>query len=132
LLLLKLAALTGEARYREAAERSIGTVTAYAADYPTGFGNWLTAIDFALAPVVELAIVGDPAATDTHQLVEPALGGFRPHQVLAVSPEPERSAVPLLADRVALDGKPTAYVCRNFTCRLPVTDPAALLAELAG
>ncbi len=131
LLLLKLTALTGDGRYREAAERAIGTVTAYAAEYPTGFANWLTAIDFALAPVVEIAIVGDPDATATHQLLEPVRQGFRPHQVLAVSPAPERSAVPLLADRIAIDGKPTAYVCRTFTCRLPVTDPDALGAELA-
>jgi uncharacterized protein YyaL (SSP411 family) len=39
--------------------------------------------------------------------------------------------VPLLADRVALDGRPTAYVCRGFACRLPVTDATALAGELA-
>jgi hypothetical protein len=132
MLLLKLAALTGEGRYREAAELAIGTVTTYVADYPTGFANWLTAIDFALAPVVEIAIVGDIDATDTHHLLKPVQQGFRPNQVLAASPAPERSAVPLLANRVAIDGKPTVYVCRNFACRLPVTDPKALLAELAG
>ena len=132
LLLLKLAALTGDGRYREAAERAIGTVTTYAADYPTGFANWLTAIDFALAPVVEIAIVGDPDATDTHHLLEPVQRGFRPNQVVAASAAPEGSAISLLADRIAIDGKPTAYVCRNFTCRLPVTDPEALIAQLAG
>jgi uncharacterized protein YyaL (SSP411 family) len=46
--------------------------------------------------------------------------------VVAVSPEPDASAVPLLAGRTAIDGRPTAYLCRNFACRLPVTDPAAL------
>jgi len=42
------------------------------------------------------------------------------------------SAVPLLHDRVAIGGVPTAYVCRGFTCDLPVTEPAALERQLAG
>jgi uncharacterized protein YyaL (SSP411 family) len=53
--------------------------------------------------------------------------------VLAVaSPEAAAaSAVPLLHDRVALDGRPTAYVCRDFVCALPVTTVEALVAQLA-
>ena len=42
------------------------------------------------------------------------------------------SEVPLLHDRVAIDGRPTAYVCRNFACNLPVTDAAALAEQLQG
>ena len=45
--------------------------------------------------------------------------------------EPAASVVPLLHDRIALDGRPTAYVCRRFVCRLPVVEPAALRAEHA-
>ena len=41
------------------------------------------------------------------------------------------AAVPLLAGRGLVDGGAAAYVCRNFTCRLPVTDPAALRAGLS-
>ncbi len=57
-------------------------------------------------------------------------GGFRPNQVVSVAADPAASSMPLLADRVALDGRPTAYVCRGFVCRLPVTDPAALREQL--
>ena len=131
LVLLRLAAWTGEGRYRDAAERAMRTVTGFVARYPTGFAQWLSAMDLALAPVVEVAIVGDPADPATQALIAETTRGFRPNQVVAVSADPGTSVVPLLADRVAIDGKPTAYVCRGFVCRLPVTTPEALRAELA-
>ena len=131
LVLLRLAAWTGEGRYRDAAERAMRTVTGFVARYPTGFAQWLSAMDSALAPVVEVAIVGDPADAATQALIAETTRGFRPNQVVAVSADPGTSVVPLLADRLAIDGKPTAYVCRGFVCRLPVTTPEALRAELA-
>jgi uncharacterized protein YyaL (SSP411 family) len=129
LVLLRLAALTGEGRYRTAAERAIRQVTAFVGRYPGGFANWLTAIDFALAPVLEVAVVGDAAAPDTDRLLAPAREGFRPHQVVAVG-DPAASGVPLLEGRFALNGRPTAFVCRNFACRQPVDEPEALAALL--
>ncbi|HEY7970994.1 MAG TPA: hypothetical protein VID95_13445, partial [Candidatus Limnocylindrales bacterium] len=57
--------------------------------------------------------------------------GARPDVVVAVSGDPATSVVPLLADRTMIDGRPTAYVCRDFACRLPVTDPESLRAQLA-
>jgi hypothetical protein len=38
--------------------------------------------------------------------------------------------MPLLEGRAAIDGKPTAYVCRHYTCELPVTERAALAKQL--
>ena len=131
-VLLRLAALTGEGRYRDAAERALGTVSAFLARYPTGFAQWLVAASFAASDVVEVAIVGDPADAATRELLGPVWSTWRPQQVLALAP-PDRvgvSEVPLLRDRVAIDGRPTAYVCRNFVCSLPVTDASALLEQL--
>jgi uncharacterized protein YyaL (SSP411 family) len=130
LVLLRLAAWTGEVRYRDAADAAFRTVTAYLERYPTGFAQWLVALDLAFAPAVEVAIVGDPDDPATRALTAETTRGFRPHQVVAVSSTPQTSAIPLLADRTAIEGRPTAYVCRGFVCRLPVTDPAALRAEL--
>ena len=129
-VLLRLASWTGEGGYRDAAERAMRAVVPFAVRYPTGFGQWLSAMDLALAPAVEVAIVGpldDPATTG---LLAETRRGFRPNQVVSVSSDPAASAVPLMAERVALDGRPTAYVCRSFVCRLPVTDPEALRAQL--
>jgi hypothetical protein len=131
LVLLRLAAFTGEARYREAAERALKLVVPAVARYPQAFGQWLNAVDFAIAPVVEVAIAGDPEAPGTRALLDVVQRSYRPWQVLAASGSPDTSAVPLLAERRALGGRATAYVCRNFACRQPVSDPAALAAQLA-
>jgi uncharacterized protein YyaL (SSP411 family) len=130
-VLLRLAALTGESRYREAAERALATTTPYTVRYPTAFAQWLQATDFALAPVAEVAIVGDPDDPATRELLEIAAGGYAPNRVVAASPlTGGPSAVPLLAERTRQQGRPTAYVCRQLACRLPVTDPDALRDQL--
>jgi len=131
IVLLRLAALTGEDRYLTAAERAIATVTPFLGRYPTGFANWLSAASLAVGGIVELAIAGDPADPATRTLIDVARSGARPDLVVAVTADPSASVIPLLADRVTIDGRPTAYVCRRFACRLPVTDPGALAAQLA-
>jgi uncharacterized protein len=130
LVLLRVAALTGTNRYREAAERALATVTSFLVRYPTGFANWLSAAELAVGGIVELAIVGDPTAADTRALLAAASAGGRRDLVVAVAADPGASVVPLLADRVAINGRATAFVCRNFACRLPVTEPAALTDQL--
>jgi hypothetical protein len=130
-VLLRLAAWTGEGSYRSIAERSLGLVAGVVGEYPTAFGNWLAAMDLSLADVVELAVIGDPDESATKVLLGPAIAGFRPNQVLAATRDPGTSAIPLLHGRFALNGRPTAFVCRNFACRQPVTEPEALAALLA-
>jgi uncharacterized protein YyaL (SSP411 family) len=130
-VLLRLAALTGETRYRVAAEGAMRTVTSYLARYPTGFANWLSAAHLAVEGIDELAVVGDPVDGATRALLEVATDGWRPNLVLAVSSVASASTVPLLEGRDLIGGRPTAYLCRDFACRLPVTDPNALREQLA-
>ncbi len=129
LVLLRLAALTGEGRYRSEAERAIRTVAGLAARHPTAFAKWLVAIDFSLASVAEVAIVGEPDDPATRALLAVVARHGAP-SVVSVSADPSASAVPLLEGRRAINGRPTAYVCRGFSCRLPVTEPDALADQL--
>jgi uncharacterized protein YyaL (SSP411 family) len=129
-ILLRLAALTGEGRFRAAAEAALAGMGPYLAKYPTAFAQWLVALELAHAGIDEVAIVGDPAAPATRALLDVVDRAHRPFVVVAGSASPEASAVPLLAGRFALDGKPTAFVCHDFACRLPVTEPEALEALL--
>jgi uncharacterized protein len=130
-VLLKLAAYTAEPRYRELAEGALGSVHDAVARYPTAFGQWLVAYEFAVGQPREIAVVGDPASAGTRALLDVICGGFRPNQVVALKRPGADSPVPLLADREPVNGRPTVYVCQNFACQMPVTDPSAL-AKLLG
>jgi uncharacterized protein YyaL (SSP411 family) len=131
-VLLRLAAFTGEGRYRDPAERAIGTVAAYMTRYPTGFAQWLVAASFAAGDAVEVAVVGDPTSSEGRELLAPVWSAWRPFQVLAAAPADAAggSAIALLHDRPQLDGRPTAYVCRDFVCALPVSSPERLIDQL--
>jgi uncharacterized protein YyaL (SSP411 family) len=129
-VLLRLHALTGEARYRDAAAAALAPMAALAVRHPTAFAQWLLAIQFADAAVDEVAVIGDPRSPAGAALLEVARRGHRPWQVLAASADPSASIVPLLADRVAVAGQATAYACRSFVCRQPVTLPEALAGLL--
>jgi hypothetical protein len=131
-VLLRLAAFTGEGRYRDAAERAIGTVAPLIARYPTAFAQWLVAASFAAGDAVEVAVVGDPGHAATAEVLEPVWAAWRPFQVLAAA-APEAapaSHIALLHDRPQIDGRPTAYVCRDFLCQLPVTTAPKLIDQL--
>jgi uncharacterized protein YyaL (SSP411 family) len=129
-VLLRLAALTGERVYREAAERALAGVGPYLGRYPTAFAQWLVALELAHAGMDEVAIVGDPSSPAARRLLDVVDGAFRPFLVVAAAADPGASAVPLLEARFALDGRPTAFVCRDFACRQPVHEPEALAAQL--
>ena len=129
-VLLRLADLTGHGAYRSAAERAIGLVGGIVGRHPAAFAQWLVALDSALADVIEVAVVGDPADAVTRRLLGPLRSGFHPHVAVACAPDPEASVVELLGSRFKLDGRPTAFVCRDFACRQPVVEPEALAAQL--
>jgi uncharacterized protein YyaL (SSP411 family) len=128
--LLQLGALTGEGRYRSAAEAAIRQVAPYLGRHPSAFAQWLVAADLAAGPIVEIAVIGDPADPATRRLLEPASAGFRPRQVVAVATDAKASAVPLLEGRFQIDDRPTVFVCHDFACRQPVNEPEAVAAVL--
>jgi uncharacterized protein len=129
-VLLKLAALTGDQRYRDAAEAALLLVADIAPRHPTFFGQWLVALDLALARIDEVAIIGDRGLPETVDLLRVTRSGFRPNQVVASTAEPAFSSIELLDDRSRVGGHSTAYVCHGFSCLLPVSTPEALAGLL--
>ncbi|HLX59295.1 MAG TPA: thioredoxin domain-containing protein [Ktedonobacteraceae bacterium] len=132
-VLLRLAAFTGDASYRQRADDYLRSLADIMAQHPQSFGHALGALDFAMSPVKEFAIIGDPQAADTQALLRVINSRFLPNSVLACADAGNNEgdqfiapAVPLLEERPARDGKATAYVCQNFACLAPVTTPEEL------
>jgi len=128
--LLRLAAFTGERDYSEQGLAVLRLLHRTAARHPQAFGHLLQAISFDLTPRREVALVGEPLGS----LARVVRSRYRPTAVLAGMAPGDREAeavIPLLAGRTQVDGKPAAYVCENFACRLPVTEPEALERQLA-
>ena len=126
--LLRLHALTGEARYEEAAIGALRLFAPAAARHPDGFGHLLQALDFHLSGSRELALVapaGQAAPGALAPMLDVVRSSFRPRLALAAGPE-GAEAPPLLRDRPAARGRPAAYLCERFTCKAPVSDPAEL------
>lgn len=128
--LLRLVAYTGEGDYDEAARKSLSILTAAMREYPQAFGEALSAVELIAAGVVEVAIVGDPTAAKS--LLDAVQKPYRPNAITALAREnvDGEAAIPLLSYRTQRGGLPTAYVCRNFACKLPVTSVEALEQEL--
>jgi uncharacterized protein YyaL (SSP411 family) len=127
LVLQRLSGLASEPRYADLAQHSLGQMQRLLAQHPLAFGQWLIALDYALAHPREIGIVGDSEATGTCALLRVCATGYRPHQIVAVGDGgAESSVVPLLRDRGKVDGRAAAYVCVDSTCRRPVTDPGEL------
>jgi uncharacterized protein YyaL (SSP411 family) len=127
--LLRLAALTGERDYEKRAVEVLRLVHRAAARHAQAFGHLLQAMHFHFSPRREVALVGEPL----DRLAEVVRRRYRPTIVLAgmaAGDAEAEAAVPLLAGRAPVDGRPAAYVCENFACRLPVTEPEELARAL--
>ena len=112
-VLLRLAALLGRDDFRKQAEQTFGAVQAHLAQYASGFGRMLAAVDFAIGPSAEIALVGG-----TGEFLFSYRKQYLPRTVIAAG----ESDIALLRGRKATGGKPTAFICENLTCKQPVTD----------
>jgi len=125
--LLKLAAFTDNGKYRDLAEGSLRLVADMASRYPTAFGRWLSAADFALGNVKQVAVVYEAESKDASDLIRVVQSAFRPNMIIAASSHPPPNEAPsLLNDRPLKNGKATVYVCEGFVCKNPVTSISEL------
>jgi len=121
---LRLAKLTGDEKYERFALAVLRLAASQIRRYPQGFGRALSAIEFYLSPVKEIAIVGEAGSELEHEVWQ----RFLPNKVVVRSSAPERDAeeLPLLQDRTSIGGETTIYVCENFVCQRPVTEVGEL------
>jgi uncharacterized protein YyaL (SSP411 family) len=126
--LLRLAALTGEARYEAPAAGVLRLLGPVLSEHATSFAYLLGALERLVTPPLEVAIVADENGAALRREVS---GRLLPASVsVAAAPGTGADYTPLLADRALVDGKATAYVCEHFACRHPVTTPEELRTQL--
>ncbi|MEP7337511.1 MAG: thioredoxin domain-containing protein [Acidobacteriota bacterium] len=133
-VLLRLSLLTGEQEYRQKAELVLKLLAQAMLRSPSAFGHLLCALDCYLGSPYEVAIIGLPEAEDTRALIGAVFHRYLPNKVVAFAAsgdELSAQVIKLLEGRSAIEGKATAYVCRNFTCEAPVTDAARLGEQLS-
>jgi uncharacterized protein YyaL (SSP411 family) len=118
-----MAAVLDRPDYRKIAEDVFLTIGGLLKQYASGFGRMLGALDFYIGPSKEIALVGNPDV-----FLPTVRKGYMPRIVVAAGTSEE---VPLLRNRPMLDGKATAYVCENFTCKQPVTESADFEKQLS-
>jgi uncharacterized protein YyaL (SSP411 family) len=138
--LIRLAAYTGREDYRDRAERILLVFADFMQGAPNGFGHLLCALSRRLGRSLEIALVGSRRDETMQAMIEVINRRFMPYAVTALY-DPDNGdsktpdIIPLLADRPAVDGRTTVYVCENFACRRPVTtvdDLSRILDELSG
>jgi uncharacterized protein YyaL (SSP411 family) len=95
----------------------------------------MAAVDFIRGPSHEVVITGDPLGADTKAMTRALRTIYLPNKVVLLSPTQEMPPeigliAPYTQGMTTVDGKATAYVCSNFSCRRPTTDIAEMLRLL--
>ena len=127
-VLLRLAKLTGEDKYERFAMTTLRLAATQLRRHPQGFGRTLSALEFHLGVTREIALLGQRESS----LASDVLQRYLPDAVIAISSDVKEDSqvVSFLAERSQIDGKPTAYVCRDYVCERPVTTTEGLAALL--
>ena len=133
--LLKLSRLTGNHTFEDKAAKISRLMSSRVKDSEIAFPMLLTALDFGLAASQEVVIVGKRNADDTNRMLMALQKGYFPNAVVLFKPTEEKKPqinnyANFIEYMYAVDNKATAYVCTDFKCNFPTTDPAKMLDDL--
>jgi uncharacterized protein YyaL (SSP411 family) len=130
----RLAVLTGDETFRARARAALAGAGEIMRRYPTGAARALCALDYQLARVHEVVLVGPTGSEGLQAFRDGLFFRYRPYMALAGGAERDvvelSKRVPLLVGRTMREERPTAYVCHGFVCQAPTTEPAELLKQL--
>jgi len=132
--LLRLSVFTGEERFETMAMRALRPMADLMDRYPSGLGRFLSALDFYVGPVVEVALLAPETGDGVALLAGEVFKRYLPNRAMAGATAGDAATargIPLLENRPLVGGRATAYVCRKFTCRQPTTSPEELAQQLA-
>ncbi|MFC1952394.1 thioredoxin domain-containing protein [Chloroflexota bacterium] len=133
--LLRLGCITANADLENKAAR-IGQVFSESVNRsPAVYTQLMIAVDLAVGPTYEVVIVGDQRTIDTKEMLAEIHGHFLPNKVVILRPTNQSSSeidqiIPFIEGYTSIDGKATAYVCLDYSCKLPTTDRSTMLELL--
>jgi uncharacterized protein YyaL (SSP411 family) len=129
--LLRLSRFTAESSLEERAAKIGRTFAKAIKQFPSAYVQFMVAVDFAGGPCYEVVIIGHPEARDTQKMLRALGRRFSPHTVTLFRPTVGSAEIDSVADYLtdheSLDGKATAFVCTEFTCKTPTTDVGKML-----
>jgi len=132
--LLRLARFTGRTAFEERAAALSRWAGSSARSRPTGFTAFLSGLHWALGTPREVVVAGEHDAEDTQALVDVLREVYTPTTVTLHRPPGDDPGIttlaPFTAAQTPLDGTAAAYVCQDFQCEAPTTDPEALRTKL--
>ena len=139
-VLLRLALFTGNKEYERKGALPLRSLHQLMAQAPGGTAYWLGVLDFYLSQPKEIALIGPGNDPATKQMRDAIFGRYLPNKVVAGQDTgltvavgaADTAGIPLLENRGMVDGKPTAYVCQNYVCQLPVNTALDLARQLDG
>ena len=134
--LLRLAQIRGEKQWQERAERTIGAFHTTLSRFPSAMPQMLVALDFSASKPRQIVIAGKKDAPETKALLAEVHRHFLPKTIILLADNVEGQKylgekIEAIRAMSAVNGKPAAYVCENFTCKAPVTDSNQLVELLA-
>lgn len=130
---LRLGRLTGNPNSEKMAEQLMKTFGETIRQYPSGYTQFLCALDFALGPTQEIVIAGEAGHKDTEQILTEIGKRFLPRTVLLLHSPKDRTLkemVQFVKDLKPIDSKVTAYICENYACKAPTYDLDKIISFL--
>ena len=123
--ILRLSRMTGNLDLTNISGQIMRTFAETVNNYPSGYAQFLCALDFALGPTKEIIIAGEPDSDDTKKILKETRRRFLPGKVVILHPEKDKSIEEIIGfvkEQKAIDGKATAYICENYACKAPAND----------
>ena len=135
--LLRLARITADPALEGYAEKLVNAFAGTVAQAPSAFTQFLAGLDFALGPSCEIVLSGDPASEDLRRLAVALRTSYLPNKVVILRPSGEprpgiAALAPYTEHLTGIEGRAVAYVCRQYRCERPTSDPEEMLRLAAG
>jgi len=126
--LLRLAQMTGRKDFHDSAEKTLRAFASRITTVPSAVPQMLVAYEFSLSKPKQIILVGDRAESHTQAMLSVLNARFVPDRIVMLVDDAARTHLaaylPVIKTMTRIHGETTAYVCENYTCKLPTADPA--------